>query len=116
MRDRKVCSSPVECGKSAASSSRGPSCATASPRASRSGIRHRRYRRSETPVSFYLLYDKMYRADVLAWAYERCRENRGASGIDDQTTFTPTFQMSAVIRSRTAASLAGNLYSASGTN
>jgi RNA-directed DNA polymerase len=34
---------------------------------------------------FYLLYDKMYRADVLAWAYERCRENRGASGIDDQT-------------------------------
>jgi RNA-directed DNA polymerase len=34
---------------------------------------------------FYLLYDKMYRADVLAWAYERCRENRGVSGIDDQT-------------------------------
>jgi RNA-directed DNA polymerase len=34
---------------------------------------------------FYLLYDKMYRADVLAWAYQRCRENRGASGIDDQT-------------------------------
>jgi RNA-directed DNA polymerase len=34
---------------------------------------------------FYLLYDKMYRADVLAWAYDRCRENRGASGIDDQT-------------------------------
>jgi hypothetical protein len=34
---------------------------------------------------FYLLYDKMYRADVLAWAYARCRENRGVSGIDDQT-------------------------------
>ena len=34
---------------------------------------------------FYLLYDKVYRADVLGWAYERCRENRGASGIDDQT-------------------------------
>jgi group II intron reverse transcriptase/maturase len=34
---------------------------------------------------FYLLYDKMYRADVLAWAYERCRANRGACGIDDQT-------------------------------
>jgi RNA-directed DNA polymerase len=34
---------------------------------------------------FYLLYDKMYRMDVLAWAYDRCRENRGASGIDGQT-------------------------------
>jgi hypothetical protein len=34
---------------------------------------------------FYLLYDKMYRADVLAWAYDRCRENGGASGVDDQT-------------------------------
>jgi len=34
---------------------------------------------------FYLLYDKMYRADVLAWAFERCRANRGACGIDDQT-------------------------------
>ena len=34
---------------------------------------------------FYLLYDKMHRADVLAWAYDRCRENRGVSGIDDQT-------------------------------
>jgi RNA-directed DNA polymerase len=33
---------------------------------------------------FYLLYDKMYRADVLAWAYERCRENRGAAGVDGQ--------------------------------
>jgi group II intron reverse transcriptase/maturase len=34
---------------------------------------------------FYLLYDKLYRADVLAWAYLRCRENRGVSGIDEQT-------------------------------
>jgi len=34
---------------------------------------------------FYLLYDKMFRPDVLAWAYDRCRENRGVSGIDDQT-------------------------------
>ena len=34
---------------------------------------------------FYLLYDKMFRTDVLAWAYDRCRENRGASGIDGQT-------------------------------
>jgi len=34
---------------------------------------------------FYLLYDKMYRRDVLSWAFNRCRANRGASGIDDQT-------------------------------
>lgn len=34
---------------------------------------------------FYLLYDKVYRADVLAWAYERCRENRGVAGVDDQS-------------------------------
>ena len=33
---------------------------------------------------FYLLYDKVYREDVLAWAYERCRENRGVAGVDDQ--------------------------------
>ena len=34
---------------------------------------------------FYLLYDKIYRADVLAWAYERCLENDGAAGVDGQT-------------------------------
>jgi group II intron reverse transcriptase/maturase len=34
---------------------------------------------------FYALYDKLYRADVLAFAYARCRANGGAAGIDDQT-------------------------------
>ena len=34
---------------------------------------------------FYLLYDKLYRADVLTYAYQRCRANRGVGGVDGQT-------------------------------
>jgi group II intron reverse transcriptase/maturase len=34
---------------------------------------------------FHALYDKIYRADILAHAYDRCRSNGGAAGVDGVT-------------------------------
>ncbi len=34
---------------------------------------------------FYTLYDKVYRSDVLAYAYRLCRHNGGAEGVDGQS-------------------------------
>ena len=33
---------------------------------------------------FHALYDKVYRKDILAHAYERCQANGGAAGVDNQ--------------------------------
>jgi len=34
---------------------------------------------------FYALHDKLYRPDVMSFAYLRCKANRGVAGVDGQT-------------------------------
>ena len=39
-------------------------------------------------LSVYLLYDKLYRKDVLRYAYDRCKANKGAPGWTGRTLRT----------------------------
>jgi RNA-directed DNA polymerase len=41
--------------------------------------------KGSTSYRFYALYDKLYRSDVLSFAYDCCESNQGAAGVDGQT-------------------------------
>jgi len=41
--------------------------------------------KEEPEFRFYLLYDKIYRRDVLDHAYRSCKANKGAAGVDGES-------------------------------